>query len=406
MQSNPRRPCTGAVGVIVAVGLLGGIVVGQSPPAAAEPAQDPLAGPGESPSTMPAAPVRRMTPAEKVQEGFRQLELQDPQTALVLFGDALAEDPEQSRALLGAAEALAAQQRRLEAIDHYRQYLVTSEGRTDWRGHFGLGLIYLGFSYYHLAKPSLQAAYRLSPQEERVNVLLNLANAHRGLEERQQAITCGERALQLDPGNALIHQTLATLYSDVGSVEGYVKATTHADTALKIIAQQFEAEPGNLQLLSQLDLLYNQVAGIYQQNIKAHTEALYASGIRTIEDDPKVSQLMVELARTMARSAGVKRLTGIWRAIAVARRGCEVCPSRSDAWFQLAQMQFSVGQAQDALASFQKAVDLRPKDTDPMAPTVEEMQLFRARLEQVLATSRPAAADTFDEAAPQPQGLP
>jgi tetratricopeptide (TPR) repeat protein len=365
------------------------------------PALEPEPAPAQS-TTLP----QPRTPAEKVHRGFELLEQNNAAEALKLFKSALEEDAELAEALLGAGDAMRRLEQRYDAIDYYNKYLATTEGRADWRGYFGMGLTYMSFEYYRLAKPTLLTAYRLAPKDKWVEILLNLANAHRGLKELKEAVSCGETALTLDPDNALVHQVLATLYTDLETADGYRQAITHADRALQLIRQAFDKDPGNLQLLAQFDLLYTQVAGIYQKQIQARAGELVASGITRIQTDARLSQLTVELARTMVQAAGIKRTTAVWRAVAVARQAVKLCPERSDAHYQLAQLLALVGQFQEALGAVEKAVELRPTDQDAILPSMEEMQYLRARLQEQLTTSRPAAPERIEEIAPEAAPAP
>jgi tetratricopeptide (TPR) repeat protein len=227
---------------------------------------------GEQAEAQQAPPVETepgATPEETLERADALLEARYLVEAERLFRHALIENPDLTHAHLGLAEAIRMQgpNRRYDALDEYKKYARTQEGQLDWKCHYGMGIIYFELGYYRLAQPKLFTAYQLAPPDDKLGILLDLANTHRGLNEMKEALQCGQKAVEIDPENPVVHQLMAAILSDAGSSEGYQLAVRHAQTALELIRRQWDEDPGNLRLLSQLDLLYNQVAGIYQKQM-------------------------------------------------------------------------------------------------------------------------------------------
>jgi protein O-mannosyl-transferase len=89
---------------------------------------------------------------------------------------------------------------------------------NSWSTHYNLGLAYLGFKQYDLARTELLEAKRLDPQK--ANIYNNLALAQAALGQSDEAIANVQTALKLDPHLLEAHNNLGALLYDRGDYAG------------------------------------------------------------------------------------------------------------------------------------------------------------------------------------------
>jgi tetratricopeptide (TPR) repeat protein len=216
-------------------------------------------------ATAPSPATQPLSLDQLAQQGADALAAGDAATAIKAFTTISQAQPNNTSALLGLAEAYLKGNNPLKAVEMYNSCRKISPG--DWRADYGLGTVYLQMNYFRLAKPFLERALQLSPNQPqaRGRVATNLALCYRGLHQTTEALDMARRALALDPTAIEVHRLLIALYVDANRVDdalAEVQATT--DSLRATLVKTPDDRPKSEQLLQilsmRVDLLKAKIA--------------------------------------------------------------------------------------------------------------------------------------------------
>ncbi|HSW44276.1 MAG TPA: tetratricopeptide repeat protein [Phycisphaerae bacterium] len=213
------------------------------------------------------------------------------------FNRILLHQPANSKALLGLARIYAATERRIQALDRYKDYLYSSEGKKDARAHLEVGELYLDGTYWRLAMDQLARARELNPNDPDVDMAL--ARAHQKADRMDEAMAAAKEASRKAPGRAKYHNLLAELHLVRGDGE---QASIESLRAIESARKNLNNAPDSTALLKELSQYYG-----------THEKAF-----RLLINEGKANPVVrVDLARAIQEHAAVDRMLALREALKV-----------------------------------------------------------------------------------------
>lgn len=284
--------------------------------------------------------------------------------AIKAFSTLSEAQPNNTQALLGLAEAYLVAGNSLQAVEIYNRCRKLSPG--DWRPDFGLGTVYLQTNYHRLARPFLERALRLAPNQpqSRGRVAMNLALCYKGLHQTADALSMARQALALDPTNIEVRRLLISLYVDA---ERFDDSLAEVQATADMLRDSMAKGPDDGTLAAQLLQILSMRVELLQAKIQAQP------------DDPSLRVQMVDALEQVAQA---DQVVTYHNALAHAEAALAKAPQDPDVLFVHARLQHLVGRPAKAIEDLQALLKIAPNDT-------------RARqlLARIQAPSTQAAAD-------------
>ncbi len=304
--------------------------------------------------------------------GLARLQAGRPAEAAQALEAALGIEPGNPSVQIMLGRALMLADRPEEAVTHLR---AVAEGHPDaFLAHRYLGSALLASGRYREALTSLGAAGR--PRPEDVELQLDLARAHHGLGEREEAVALVENVVDLEPSRA-----------DAWTLLGCILATQtdSADAqvdAAKALERALELRPGDTRASMEL-------ASIYYR-FRLHEDALAVLG-------SVIASPSEEVALELARFRHLQRLDQYERASRAAERALEA-GAGPEAHYYLGFALMYLRDFDGAIQAFRMATEEDPGLADAhreLGSLLLDRQLYedaRAALERAVAAD-PADAE-------------
>ena len=113
--------------------------------------------------------------------------------------------PGSAKALLGLARIYAATDRHLQAVDRYRDYLASPEGKNDAKAYIELAELYLDGTHWRLAMDLLARAQKIQPDDPDVDMML--ARAYQNGNQMADAMESAKKAKDKAPDKTEVPQS-------------------------------------------------------------------------------------------------------------------------------------------------------------------------------------------------------
>jgi tetratricopeptide (TPR) repeat protein len=297
------------------------------------------------PSAAPATASQPLSLEQLSQQGADALASGDAATAIRAFTILSKDQPNNTSALLSLAEAYLLAGNSLKAVETYNSCSKLSPG--DWRVDYGLGTVYLQMNYYRLAKPFLERALQLAPQQQaRGRVAYNLARCYRGLHQTSEAVDKARQARADDPTNFEVRLLLISLYANAVPPrldDALAEVDATVDTLRADLAKAIDDRPKVQQLL--------QILGMRVE--------LLTAKIRLQSDEPAVR---LQVADAMEQASQVDQLVTYYNAIEQVEAALQKAPQDPDVLFAHARLQHLVGRSAKAAEDLQAVLKITPND--------------------------------------------
>jgi tetratricopeptide (TPR) repeat protein len=282
------------------------------------------------------------------------------QEGVIWCKEALKRDPEALQAFLLLGIACERMDVPAMAFEAYEQVIALAPDNP--LGHLYLGRAYLLVDDYPHAVAALTRARACCADGTGnfVDILVALGWAHLGLDERAQAGTVFQEALQRQPTAARAYQGLATLHL---ANAAYPEA---ADTLLEFLTLPLDADTTK-QAFYNLGLAYRGLAQ-WPDALEAFEHAL-----------------SIDAEFVLARMGVGDMLAQLGRfpdALATFQAVIEQCPESAAGYQWLAQTLLATGELAGAISAFEQAIQREPGN----------LELHEALLDACLAAGRPQAA--------------
>ncbi len=255
-------------------------------------------------------------------------------------------NPNHPRMLYLTARYNAAAGRRAEALDQLREFVETSEGRTEWRAFRLLGDLFVA-DYPRMAKSNYQQALALHPNEPSVLYGLSICTAKFGdLDEAVRLARAAVGGNESRPPAYYAH--LATLLSRSGQ---WREAIREAERALTIVRRRQAEHPSAFTTLYSVDAQYQLLISLLQTRISQ-------PGYSNSDDDLRLARLIrerAELSSTIAAHLALRVIEA-----AVEREGPSASPALRQEYGELL---VQMGRTEEAIEVFTRLLE-----TDPNHP--------------------------------------
>jgi protein O-GlcNAc transferase len=250
--------------------------------------------------------------------------------ALASYDQAIAAKSDYAEAYFNRGILLTELQRSKEALASYERAIEIAPGFA--RAHFRRGALLFAMKQFDAALASFDKAIEINPRFAE-------AYSYRGalLQETQQldaALASYNKAIEIDPGHAEAYYNRGVLLQERKQADA---ALADYDKAIAIIPHFVEAHS-------------NRGALLYAQK---QFDAALASYDKAIELDPKYADAFLNRGILLMRLRKNGALASLDRAVALA-------PACVDAHFYRAQTLILMKQFGDAVASFDRVLELRP----------------------------------------------
>ncbi len=311
--------------------------------------------------------------------GLARLQTGLPAEAARALEAALALEPGNANVQIMLGRALTLADRPDEAVTHLR---AATEGHADLSlAHRYLGAALLAAGQYQEALTSLTAVGQ--PRPEDVELQLDLARAHHGLGERDEAVALLENVVEREPARADAWTLLGTiLATQTDSADAQVSAAKTLERAL-------ELRPGDTRASLEL-------ASIYYR-FRLHEDAVAVL-------DSVIASPSEEVALELARFRHLQRLDQYERASHAAERAIEA-GAGPQAFYYLGFALMYLRDFDRAIQAFHTATEKDPGLADAHRE-LGSLLLDRQRLEDARAAlERAVAADPADAEAHYLLGL-
>ncbi len=247
-------------------------------------------------------------------------------------------------ALLGLARSHAALNRDRDAMEFFKKYLETEDGRDDWQAHYGLGMVYVRSNLWYLAKSRLEKANELSDQSK-AEVLLGLARCYEGLGKKTEAEEMASAAALLAPDNPEAHGMRALMLARNGKFAEAAVASRTAialgETRLRGIAADDSA--GRRGALDEL-----------ARHLLTLREILRAG----LQLNPAEGDLHHELLIATLKRMDVLRQRELLDAVTLAERSAQQVPSHVGLLVELATLYRLIGRSGEAIETCRKVLTI------------------------------------------------
>ena len=344
--------------VVVAGVLTGWGAAAQQPPAQTQPAG------GQSVELSLDELVKRgeaLLAAERLEEAYAYLQA------------ALRRDPQFLPALLLDAD-LAWKRGDLE---HARQRWleVLRIQRGDFRANFGLGRYHARHQSWRSAMFYLEAALKVAPADRKPDVLMELAQAYRGVGDRARARDAARQAAELAPESLEARGLYVSLLLESGELD---EAVVQAEKLVELALNLAKRNHYSIESLRQLNNAYSQQIQVlrvhYQQLNERNPDGSYTDRILPGKQR-QAAEVLSRLIDVYASQQELQRVLAAYdMATLFAKRMVELDPGNPDAWRKLARLQRQALQFADAAGSYQKVLELRPDDPQARSALSETLK--------------------------------
>jgi tetratricopeptide (TPR) repeat protein len=204
---------------------------------------------------------------------------------LDVYHEILTLDPNSAEAYMLAGEALDGERDRAGAIQQFRAAVQANPKEPNV--HLYLGYLLWVQSQYPESAAEFQAELNNDPNNAEAMAYLADAKVHTNQFEAAQVLL--EKAVQIAPGNELVHLDLGIVYSDGG----------RHDEALRELKLAEQLDPSDVKVYWRLGHLY-QIAGM-KDEAKAEFDKLH-----TLKDaqEKSLNQKLLEAQEKSKRGAG------------------------------------------------------------------------------------------------------
>lgn len=298
--------------------------------------------------------------------------------AAVILEKLIQREPPEPEALALYAEALAAEQQWLTAIEAYQVALRTRlPQQNDWQRRLALGLaqVALQAQQPETSVAALEPLHARHPKDLAVLQLLACAYAAAGLDEQAvqaaaaayqlepgeldnlawyadfhiqqgdpgQAVQALENAISLDPENIPLHMRLAQVQEKLGRKR---EARKHYATVCKIETAGLEELVGAAQALLALQAPQDAITGLERARYSCPQDGQL--------------ELLVEVLDALAQA--YYRTGALPAALEALNQALEIAPARADLFSAKASLHFENGELQAASQSIRAALELAPHE--------------------------------------------
>lgn len=351
-------------------------------PGAAAPTTEPVAPPaGETAQDRPP-----MTLADVLAVVQRLIAEGRYEQAEAVLSDVLRRDPDNFDARLLMGQLYMARQDIMSARTIYTELLKVQPNNFDV--NLGLGRIFVALQYWRQVPRYLDAADRVARPDQKVEVKILLAIAHRGAGNLRLALQAAQEAVAADVTS---YDARFTLMSVQSALEEFEPAAAEARTLVEIATRQVEAARGDPAPLRRLAAAYEALIGVLRELFRtqhqrdaagAYVEALLAGR------EQVAAAILQQIVDVMLRVAEIRRVLAHHDALLLAARSSELDPTNPDVLTREALLLLNTEQTEAAVRLFQHIHQLDPSN----ATAIRELQRLNAPLTSQPAASQPAAA--------------
>lgn len=244
---------------------------------------------------------------------------------------------------------------------------VINADPNDFRANLGLGALYLRGSrpVYRQATTYLQRARELAvSQQDRVDALRLLSEAHLGNHQPIDAVRAGEEALQLDPDNFGTMFVLTQAYIDAGAFDSAIQLAKRLEERAKGLWAEDRGNPTAVQRLAvaartNVGALRNQTTELFERGPDGQPTDRPAPG-----QEQRIAQLLEEVVRLETLKIEAERLLQLHALAGIAERATSYAPNRPDSWIRYGDLLAQTYQDQAARDAFRKALELDPENEE------------------------------------------
>jgi tetratricopeptide (TPR) repeat protein len=227
---------------------------------------------------------------------------EDYTTAEELYNKVFMMDPSNAECKLGLARVFSETGRKVQAQQHYKDYIKSPAGRTNADAYLELAKVYGELKSPFQRLSTLIEARELDP--ENVEVLKELARAFFDRQQIGQATSIAQEAVDKDPQNTESRFTLATILM---ARDEFDKAEEQITRAIELAREQLQRNPDDQELLSKLSKYYTKYGTLLRQRLNQDDKNLDAR-IRLAEiirERATVDRLLIDLnALSVLQEAG------------------------------------------------------------------------------------------------------
>ncbi len=270
------------------------------------------------------------------------LAAREDETAEQLFGRVLVHRPAMGAAVLGLARLYAITGRRLQAIDRYRVYQQTSDGRSDAKAYLELADLYLAGDLWRQALEHVARARQLDPNNPDVDI--TFAWAYHRAERFDEALVEAKAAVDKDPQRPRYRFIRAQVLLSAGQPE---EASLEAQRAVELVRARLETAPDDVGMMRML-----------ADYAEVRERALGA----LLEQRPTDTAVRVDLVRAVRDLAAIRRQIDLYRALRVLLAVPADAEPHVPLLEQLAEVQAALGKTSEAAETCRKLLAADPEN--------------------------------------------
>ncbi len=256
------------------------------------------------------------------------------------FNRILLHRPGNAKALLGLARIYSRTERRIQAIDRYKDYLASTEGSRDARGYLELGELYLDGTHWRLAMDQFLRAQSLQPGDADVD--MGLARAHWKGDRMAEAMEYAKSACGKAPERAKYPHLLAELHLAQRNGE---QAGIEALRAIELARKALQGAPENLSLLQDIGRYYD----------------TYEKALGLVLNEGKADLgVRVDLARAVQEHAAVGQQLALRRALKILTDALPANQDNARLLEELAAVRRALGMTQEARETCLRLLGIDP----------------------------------------------
>ncbi|RMF79864.1 MAG: tetratricopeptide repeat protein [Planctomycetota bacterium] len=305
-----------------------------------------------------------MSLGELLKEAQKALEAKEYFTAKAYAEEILRRDEANVEALL--IDAKVAEEERDVNRARERYLAVRAVQPNDFDANYGLGKIYVRKKIYRQAAYYLENAVAVAPPDRAADVLVQFAQAKRGMSKTSEALDAAARALGLDQENTEAIQLVVTLSTELGNFEQAIRA---GQALVQITSKKAQESPGDVEAVQRVYMAYDSLREVYRR---------YFSRLFQTEPDGTVTDQIVpgnesDAAATIARIIDIELLQAELRMklkhfelLPLAERAVQFDPTNIAAWMQYGLLLKSTSQFDAARQAFERILELKPDNAEAL----------------------------------------
>ncbi len=277
-----------------------------------------------------------------MEAGDLALRARDNASAEQLYGRALVHRPNNGPAILGLARVYGKTGRRLQAIDRYRVYVQTPEGRGDAKAYLELAELYLEDDLWRQALEHLARSQQLDATNPDVDIAL--ARAYQRAERFNDALAAAKVAVDRDPQEPRYRHVRAQVLLSAGEPE---QASLEAQRAVELGRAKLGETPDKIAAMRTLA----DYSVVWEQSLT-----------RLLDRRPTDVSVRADLGRVVKELAAIRQQIDLHRALRI----LSAVPADSDPHVklleQLAEVQAALGKKQEAAETCRRLLETDPEN--------------------------------------------